>query len=307
MRRALIALLSLSLAAPTLTSQIPSTDPRFGEDPREQPDDPRKLHDDPRRDEVEQRALLRTDQLRGAEQFELLDSEGKKAELASAIGAQPWELLGWIDSMCESWLALRERASWDTAETQLEANSLRAKLERSALLADQTIGDTAFSAWVARVLAWDDEQIARYRHAQVLFKQGLTAFNEATSAQHALRALTPLRQAQEQLQPLGTTWEAITTLSLIGRIQMANGQQDGARETLQEALRMGRSLRDRDAVWNGIAVLLDDAIRQADYNGAEKLLAEQYRISMETGDQASADDVIRRLTDLTRYRQLTHQ
>jgi hypothetical protein len=292
------------LSAPTLSAQVESSDPRDAVDPRSESSDPRDKGD-PRQADVDFQAGVLGDELDGADLFDHLHEKGELAGLSTAIRDEPWELLAYLDSLCEQWIGMVESGDLATPDGLAAADALSEKLEQFARLGDEGLGDTAFEAWVGRVTAWDTEEIATYREAQALYVEGVTLFNEATTPEHALEALTPLRRALSRLQLLGPTWESCMSLTLIGRVQVANGELLGAQETMQDALLMGRSLRDLDAVWNGLTILFQVAIHNGDYDGAEDLLAEQFRISLETGDQATANQVVDRLTQLTEFRDAT--
>lgn len=293
-----------------LHAQDGSVDPRQGLDPRSTATDPRQAADprkgaDPRAADVKAQNAARADRLTGPALFDDLFERSEFASLAQAISAQPWQLLAYLDDLCEQWLALVESSALATPAGVERAQDLRAQIERFSQMGDQVLGDTTFSSWTTGVLTWTPEQIDSYRRGQQLYTEALTLFATAGRADETLRALTPLRQAQDLLTPLGLTWEASMTSTLIGRVQMANRELSAAEQTMSDALRLGRAIRDLDAVWNGLSIHYEAAINAAQYDRAQDLLKEQYRIALETGDQASAQDVVARMTKLLDFRKAT--
>ena len=299
----LAALALFALAAPA-AGQSDETDPRYAKDPRVAETDPRERAD-PRQADVDAQASRRNEQLTGAALYDDLFERGEFGDLGRAINDRPWELLPYLDGLCEEWLGLESPPGNSAPPTAERAAALRDKIERVAALADRGIGDTAFVAWTARVLAWNAAQVEAYREAQALYVEALALFGNAETVEATKAALTPLQRALDRLRPLGTTWETTMSLTLIGRIQMANHELAAARSTMADALKQGRSLRDLDAVWNGLSVMYDSALADGNFDVAIELLKDQYRISLETGDEATAQQVVSRLVALDAFREKT--
>lgn len=294
------ALCVLTLAG-AAAAQTGPTDPREAEDPRSATSDPRSATD-PRDAAAIARAAGETEALFGIPRFEALWSGGERAALVTAFGEEPWDVLPYLDGIAEAWLAQRESGPAPASGSQAGAVDLKLKLADLAALADQALGDSDFSGWSARLLAWTDDELRAYRGAQASFVEARALYERAGSAAQSRAALTPLNRALTGLRPLGATWETTLALALVARIQIANGELEPARLTCEDLLRLGRSLRDLDAVWNALGVRYQGALADRDYAGAQDLLREQYRISLEIGDEARAQQVAGRLAGLLEFR-----
>jgi len=289
------ASLVLVLAAVCAAQQPPSTDPRNVPDPREV-QDPRKAAD-PRGEPLppggDQFSVLE-----GKELYDALYAKGEQTRLAVAFKENGWNILGYIDTHCEGWLALLEDGQDKTEAGKQKILELQTKGRDVARIADLALGDTRFSAYVQNFYGWSADQRKAFREGQALFKQAETILGAAASPQEALQAVTPLRQSIERSRPLGDTWGQSMALSALGRVQEQNNQLAEAASTMNDAVRLGREIRDLDSVWNGLGVQYQVGARQNRYEEAKAALQEQYLIALDLKDDKTQKKVQHQLVEL---------
>ncbi|GJM20949.1 MAG: hypothetical protein DHS20C15_08640 [Planctomycetota bacterium] len=286
---------ALFLSSSQLTAQVDESDPRFAEDPTEV-SDPR-TNTDPRDASARSVGQL-LDELEGTELLEALWERGSTAELSDAMRDEAWELLGWIDSHCEQWLSLIEAGGMDTDAGQARAAELVDKATRLATLADSALKDSRFSTYVHTFTNWDSEQQLAFRGGQAHYREASQMLASATSAEHALRALSPLERSLAAARPLGDTWGQSMTLAAMGEVHHANKQWQAAREAMRSAVEVGRTIRDLDSVWSGYNVIVEASIAMGEFRAARSTLQEQYQLSVEVGDEESEQRVIDRLVQI---------
>ena len=218
---ALVAGLGLGLAADS-AGQVREDDPRFVKDPREVAD-PRDVQLDPREVELDPHAVPE-----GRDLFEALLLAGDDGRLRVAMVDNPWLVLGFIDQTCHRRLVMTE-AGEATGETgRLLAEDLERQALHLATLADGGLRDSRFVPYVTARLAWDAEQVGRWRQSEAAFAQARTIFNEARSPQDLQRALTPLEQSLETARVLGDVGGQTRSMALIGRIHAELGHAGAA-------------------------------------------------------------------------------
>jgi hypothetical protein len=268
----------------------PSTDPRDVKDPRDVGDprdssDPRTVKDP-------------YETLEGKDLYEALYAAGEFGRLKSALHDDGWQVLPYIDSHCEGWLAMLERGAGDSEQGRKELADMQAKGRRLADLADAALGDTRFTVYVSNFYGWTPEQQKSFREGQSLYHDGEKLLSTATSPDEAKRALTPLQQSYERARPLGDTWGQSMALALMSRVQADNGMEKESRETAREAERVGREIRDLGSVWTALSVTFESAVGTREYEPARDSLQNQYLIAKALNDDETADKVLRQLVDL---------
>jgi hypothetical protein len=291
--RACPALLALLLLAVAAGAQTKESDPRHGKDPQDIPDprevtDPREAAKDPYAE------------LEGVELYDALYKGGEVGRLKQQFTEDGWEILGYIDSHCENWLALHERKATDSEEGKQAAAELQAKGRKLAEIADDALQTTRLSTYVNTFYGWTPEQQGKFREGQKLYREGSTLCRDAATVEETLAALTPLQQSLARARELGDTWGQSMTLALLGRVQAENGLFAEAAITMKDAVRIGREIRDYDSVWTGLAVLYETAMAQKLYEPAHEALSDQYLIAQEVRDTKTADAIMRQLVELER-------
>lgn len=284
-------LLSLLLLTAVAAAQQTGSDPRDVKDPRDVPDP---------RDAPDPRGQPQTpfEGLEGRELYEALWKAGDMPRLAQAFKQDGWQILPYIDSHCEGWMALLEQSADQTPDGQRRLAEMQAKGRKLAAVADQALGDTRFAVYVDNFYGWDPEQRRQFREGQKLFGQGAQLASEAETPQQMLNALTSLQQSLERSRPLGDTWGQSMALALIGRIQRENVLKPEARATLAEARRLGREIRDLSSVWDALALLYEMAMLELDHDVAKEALQEQYLIALDMGDEKTGAMITRQLVSL---------
>jgi hypothetical protein len=290
-RLILLCTATLSLLAGGAAAQTKETDPRHGEDPRTGAD-PHKGQD-PRAAEKDPYA-----ELEGRELYDALLAAGEEGRLRQVFRDDAWQILGYIDSHCEGWLALKERGALATEEGAKQAADMQATGRKLAEMADQVLGDTRLVAYVTSFYGWNDEQQKRFREGQKLFREGASLYREAKSPAEAMNAISPLQQSLGHARALGDTWGQSMALSLIGRVEADNRHYTESTAALKEAVRIGREIRDIDAVWGGLGALYETAIAEKAYEPARDALQEQYLVAKELNDVATAERIVKQLVDL---------
>ncbi len=283
--------LSLVLMSGGLAGQVKDTDPRAGKDPRSGADpragtDPTAAAKDP------------YENLSGPELWDALLEAGDESRLGQAFHDEGWQLLGYIDSRCEGWLALKEGGALDTEEGRKQAADMQAAGRRLAALADQVLGDTRYVAYVNAFYGWNDEQQKSFREGQRLFREGATLYRQAKSPQEAANSISPLQQSLGRARELDDTWGQSMALALIGRVQADNRNFAESSTTMKEAVRVGRAIRDLDAVWNGLAVLYENAIAEQAYEPAHEALQDQFLLAQSLHDTKTAEQIVKQLVEL---------
>lgn len=289
------AMLVLALAAVAEAQHKETPDPRNVPDPRES-QDPRKTPDP--RGEPLPPGGDQFSALEGKELYDALYAQGEETRLALAFKEDGWNILGYIDMHCEGWLALLEQGQDQTDAGKKKILEIQTKGRALAGIADRALGDTRFSAYVQNFYGWDADQRKAFREGQALFKQAETVLAAASSPQEALQAVTPLRQSIERSRPLGDTWGQSMALSALGRVQAENNQLTEAGATMNDAVRLGREIRDLDSVWTGLGVKYQTNARQNRYEDAKSALQEQYLIALDLKDEAIQKKVQHQLVEL---------
>jgi len=290
-RSALRCALSLILLTGAVSAQTSSTDPRAGQDPRTGTDprkgaDPTAAAKDP------------FEGLAGPELYDALLKADDMGRLGQAFRENGWQILGYIDGFCEGWLALKERGALATDEGKKQAAEMQANGRKLAALADQVLGDTRLVAYVTAFYGWNDEQQKRFREGQKLYREGATLARQAKSPADAANAISPLQQSLGHARALDDTWGQAMALSLMGRIQADNRRFAESTATMKEAVRVGRTIRDIDAVWNGLAVLYENAIAEQAYEPAHEALQDQYLLAQSLNDIETAEKIVVQLVEL---------
>jgi len=290
-RTVLACAAALALLTAGAVAQVPSSDPRDGEDPRVG-EDPR-TGEDPRAAEKDPYALLT-----GKELYDALLKAGEDGKLKQAFHDEGWQILGYIDSRCEGWLALKEGGALATEEGKKQADDMQAEGRRLAAMADLALGDTRLVTYVTNFYGWNDEQQKRFREGQKLYRQAASIAREARSPEEALNALSPLQQSLGHARALGDTWGQTMALTLMGRIQADNKLFTECIATMREAVKLGREIRDIDAVWNGLAVQFETAVLQQQYEPAHDALQEQYLVARQLNDAQTEEKIVKQLVEL---------
>jgi len=287
LRTALALLLLAGLAAP----QDTGGDPRDVPDPREAAD-PRKAAD-PRGEPQDRFAVLE-----GKELYDALYEAGEEGRLSVALKTDAWQILGYIDSHCEDWLALIESGAEATEEGRARLASLQTKGRKLAEIADRALGDTRFMTYVQNFYSWDDAQQKSFREGQALYRQGARTISESRTPQEALAAITPLQQSVERSRPLSDTWGQCMALMLMARVQADNGQTGPALANLNEAHRLGREIRDLSSVWDSLALRFETSMVLGHFEEARGALQEQFLIARDLGDEKTGATITRQLVQL---------
>lgn len=274
---------------------VNEADPRSGKDPRDQAD-PRESTD-PREAEVD--PLLEPP---GPALFDALYASGQDAQLKQAVGENGWSLLDYIHAQCETWLALRDRPDVESAVAQGQLAAAEAKARKLARFADESLLDSRFQNYVEAVFGWSEEQRVQFRESQELYRQGVARASAARDPAEALGALTPLEQALDRARRLGDTRTQCRTLVAIGNLQIANRDEERARVTMHEVVRLARELRDLDDIWTALSMLYESGVRHQEWELADASLQEQYLIAQDTRDEQTTQHVMRQLISLNAYR-----
>ncbi len=305
----LLALLSAASPMTTQAGQPPlvskqdpppeSLDPRDAEDPRGLGDprdagDPREAERKPGVDEV-------VTPLEGEELFDELYASGNLAELSVALSEDAWGLSLYIADQCEQWLKQSAGLPKTPSPERDAAQVQEDKAREFARLADASLGDTRFGFAADTLLSLNKTDRALHAEQRALLRQAESLLDVAGSRAETLPALTPLRQSLSRAQELQDLWGQGHCLELIGHIQALNGRSADARSTMLEAVRIGRSVRDLDAVWNGLSVITETSMRQQDFHSAKEALQEQHGLSLEIGDLSTARQVLEQLVQLDEY------
>ena len=273
--------------------KLPESDPRNVPDPRDVPD-PRKTGD-PRGT-----PKPTYEQLEGEALYDALYAAGEDGRLAQVLKEDGWNILGYIDKHCEGWLALLEGGADQTPEGKAKMAEMQAKGLKLATLADNALGDTRFTNYVTNFYSWNEEQRKSFREGQDLFRKGSQLFDEAKTPQEAQYAMTALNQSLEHSRPLSDTWGQSMALSLMGRVQKANGMTDVAAGTMAQARELGRQIRDLSSVWDALAVQYEIAVARQQYAAARAALQEQYLITVDLKDEEAGQMITRQLVDLAK-------
>ncbi|HEX5012291.1 MAG TPA: hypothetical protein VFY71_18025 [Planctomycetota bacterium] len=277
--------------APPAKPKLPESDPRNVPDPRDVPD-PRKAAD-PRGTPQDPYA-----QLEGEALYDALYDAGEDGRLAQVLKEDGWNILAYIDKHCEGWMALLENGADQTPEGKAKLEEMQAKGLKLAALADNALGDTRFTSYVTNFYAWDADQRKSFREGQDLYRKGAQLAAEAKSPQEAQYAMTSLQQSLEHSRPLSDTWGQSMTLSLMGRVQKANGMTDVAAGTMAQARELGRQIRDLPSVWDALAIQYEIAVARRQYQPARTALQEQYLITVDLKDEQAGALITQQLVEL---------
>jgi hypothetical protein len=285
----LTAVICLGIAPHARAQNLRSGDPRITEDPRRS-SDPRGLAD-PRDADVKPGIEESQRPLVGPDLFDELYENSNHAALSQAMAENPWALTDYIYDQCANWIRLSEDQDGEPVTPTAESKAAETKLRDLARLADVGLGDTRFSYSVDKVCSLSAKDRVLRKEQEQLLDRGAAVIDTAYQRAETLGALTPLRQSLSRAQQIDDLWGQSRSLSLIGRVQSLNDRSAAARASGQEAVRIGRSVRDLESVWNGWAVIMQAAIRQQDFRGAQLALMEQRRISVEIGDEVTAQEI----------------
>jgi hypothetical protein len=300
MLRTLLAVGLALLMGPLAAAQVAEQDPRYGDDPRvgQDPrlgDDPR-VGEDPRDVPPDPYTVYE-----GTELFEALYNAGETGRLKIAMRENAWDLLPWIDSYCDRWLKLAERPE-PISQTDLDLmQKAAAKGLELARMADASLGDTRFGFYVDNITSWNDEQRAQFKQEQKSFEMGMKIWRSAGTPADAHAALTPMNQALSHARMLGDTWGEASTYAMIGRIQISTGQLTEGRRSIDHAIRVGRQIRDMDAVWDGLAITYQASVELGSWEAAREALKDQYMISLEVGDEDTTEKLMSALVEYDQY------
>jgi hypothetical protein len=281
----------LALLTANAGAQLKTSDPRNGVDPRVG-EDPRK-GDDPRGEPKDPYA-----QLTGKDLYEAALKAGDDTRLRQAFHDEGWQILSFIDSHCEGWLALKESGALATEDGKKQSDDMQATGRKLAAMADEVLGNTRLVNYVTSFYGWNDEQQKRFREGQKLYKQGATLAHEARTPEEAMNAISPLQQSLGDARALGDTWGQSMALALIGRIQADNKLYPESTATMKEAVKLGREIRDLDSVWAGLAVQYETAIAQQAYEPAHEALQEQYLLAKDLNDTQTEEKIVKQLVEL---------
>jgi hypothetical protein len=195
-------------------------------------------------------------------------------------------------------MALLESGADQTPEGKAKLAEMQAKGLKLAALADKALGDTRFSNYVTNFYSWDADQRKSFREGQDLYRKGAQLFAEAKTPQEAQYAMTSLQQSLDHSRPLSDTWGQSMTLSLMGRVQKANGMTDVAAGTMAQARELGREIRDLSSVWDALAVQYEIAVARQQYQAARTALQEQYLITVDLKDEQAGMMITQQLVDI---------
>ncbi|MCB9898766.1 MAG: hypothetical protein H6825_12245 [Planctomycetes bacterium] len=301
-RTRLLASLALLALSSSAWSQYPETDPRYEKDPRQEAD-PRDAEKDPRDvaldEEVKQFGVEVEADLESRDLFDLLFDSGRTDELATAMGERQWDVLDYVERLLVDRRKLVDKnAQKPDPLLAPQIADLESKLRRVALLADLGIGDSDFAGWVEAVLDWTPEQRELSDERKMHLDEALAILQSAESDDEFLAALTPLERALQDARELGDVRSEASALATIGRIQSVHDMRMDARVTMDEAVRMGRQVRDLDATWDGLSVVYEIALLDEDPEAARDSLREQYQISLDVGAEATSAEIVERLINL---------
>ena len=281
---------------PPPDAPVDTTDPRTATDPRDIPDP---------RDATDPRQPAAPDPMLGPpgpELYDALYATGQDARLKQALGENGWDLLAYIHTQCESWLAQRDTGDPASSGKQQQLAQLEEKARKLARMADTALLDSRFQAYVETVLGWSEEQRQKHRESQELLRQGAALMASARDPTETMAALTPLHQALERARQLRDARTETESLVAIGKVLAAQRDETAARATMQDAVRVGRELRDLDGVWDALSVLYESAVRTRQWDQAEAALQEQYLIAQDVADEATLQRVLKQLIDLENFR-----
>jgi hypothetical protein len=281
---------ALLLATPAAATQQRNDDPRFNPDPTESAD-PRSAADPT---EVEDP----TAPLEGEELFDDLLERDALGELRLVMGTNPWHLLPYIDGLCQRRLSMKETGADQTQGGTVEAAELEERVRLVADLADGVLRDTRFSPYVTTVLAWDDEQVAAHRQAQEWVAEARGLLEEALSPGEAREAITPIERAQQAARKLNDPVTRSTTLSLLGQVEANLGLADTADGNAREGIRVARSVRNLDAIWDGLGARYEGRMTRKDRPGARAVLWEMHTLAVESSNAEAAESVLDQLAVL---------
>jgi len=281
---------------PPPDTPIDTTDPRTAVDPRIVPDP---------RDATDPREPAAPDPLLGPpgpSLYDALYASGQDSRLKQALGENGWDLLAYIHKQCEAWLAQRDAGDASSAGQQQKLAELQEKGRKLARLADTSLLDSHFQAYVDTVFGWSDEQRQQHRESQELLRKGTALMASARDPNETVAALTPLQQALDRSRQLHDGRTQTETLVAIGQVQAALRDESAARATMQDAVHAGRELRDLDGVWTALSVLYEQGVRTRQWDQAEQALQEQYLIAQDVADPATVQQVLKQLIDLENFR-----
>ncbi len=298
-RRVFLSLCCVTWLAASGSAQQPpaeGADPRSGEDPRTGTDprsgaDPREAVTDPYA------------ALKGPELYDALFAAGDDTRLGAALRTDQWSILGYIDGHCERWLALVERGQAEQEAGRLKMAAEPAKGRKLAQLADLALGDSRYTAYVEAFFVWTPEQQKEFRAGQASYREGMTRLQAVATPQEALVAIGPVRNSLEIARKLGDTWGQTMSLSIIGRVEADTGQEATARATMALAVKLGREIRDADAVWEGFSVTYESAVRSRQWPVAKEALRGQYLMAEDMRDEQTAQKILQQLLELEQLSQ----
>ena len=267
-----------------------SDDPRDVPDPRDAKD-PRRAND-PRDRDAEPDPFGK---LEGRELYEALLAKGETGRLKVEFKADQWELLPYIDSHCEGWLALVENGAAATPEGQQKLDAMQAKGRQLAEWADQVLQDSRFTQYVTNFYGWTPEQQKEFREGQKLFGEGARKAQAARSPEEMMLALTPLQQSLDRARRLGDTWGQSMALTVMANVQSQTGHDQEAFVAAGEAARIGREIRDLSSVWTGLEVTYTRSMATNDFERARDALRQQYLVAVDQGDEESQEGITKQL------------
>jgi hypothetical protein len=293
LRPAALALLIMLGSPATGLAQIYKGDPRYVEDPRETKD-PRETTD-PRENDLVPDLGSVTHPPEGEDLFEQLYASGNHDALSQAMRQVPWQLLDYVQKQNDLWLTHIDGEAALTPTGRAQGEAIRTKGLAIARLADSGLGDSRFEHFTRTLQSWTKEQRALRSNEQAMLKLGSETYDQALDPEQTLAALTPLRQALANSRQLGDLPAEAECLMLIGWIQTENLRANAARESMREAVRVGREVRHFTAVWDGLAVIVQASLHEQDFDSAHQALVDRHQIALERADDTGARAALMKL------------
>jgi hypothetical protein len=233
-----------------------------------------------------------------------LYEQDNRESLYIALSEHSWELLGYLDAMCERWHSLVDDGALADPARRIEADALRERCADMARLCDEAAGETTFFLYTDRQFSWDKEERVAFREGQAEYARAVRLVDEAEQPEDLNRALQPCQRAQDAARILGDTRGQTSAIALKAQVYAANGDLAGAARAMDEGLRLGRLIHDLGTVWLALTIRYAAAMEATDWQQAEDTLIEQHNLAVEVGDSESAGHLLNRLIQLIDYRRV---
>lgn len=287
----------------TASAQFGEDDPRFELDPRDEETDPRDTEDGLLAD-VRDFEATQVENLKVHELFDTLYERDNREALYIALSEHRWELLGYLDALCERWHNLVDDGALADPARRIEADALRERCADMARLCDEAAVETTFFLYTDRQFSWDKEQRVAFREGQAEFARAVRLVDSAVEPEDLNQALGPCQRAYDTARILGNTRGQTLAISLSAQIHAANGDLAGAASAMDEGLRLGRLIHDLDTVWLALTMRYAAAMEATDWQLAEETLTEQHNLAVEVGDSKTAGQLLNRIIQLIDYRRV---